>query len=53
MFAWLKPRSKPEPVNPGAALALIGHKQRRAKIHAKADEMRVAAGLPPVEWPPL
>jgi hypothetical protein len=44
---------KPEPVNPGQALAKIGHQQRRAKIRAVADEMRAAAGLPPVEWPAL
>lgn len=55
MFGWLKrkPASAPEPVNPGAALARMGHKQRRAFIHAKADEMRANAGLPPVEWPLL
>lgn len=51
MFGWLKRKPAPEPVNPGAALAKIGKQQRRALVHAKADEMRVNAGLPPVKWP--
>lgn len=51
MFGWLTRKRKPEPVSPGAALAKIGHAQRRAIIRAKADEMRVAAGVPPVKWP--
>ncbi|MEW9855910.1 hypothetical protein [Novosphingobium sp. M1R2S20] len=45
--------ASPEPVNPGAALAQIGHRQRRAKIRAKVDEMREAMGLPKAEWPAL
>lgn len=44
---------RPEPVNPGQALAKIGHVQRRAMVRAQADAMREAAGLPPVEWPAL
>lgn len=53
MFGWLIRNRKPEPVNAGAALAKIGKQQRRALVHAKADEMRANAGLPPVEWPAL
>jgi hypothetical protein len=53
MFGWLKPKPAPEPVNPGAALARMGHKQRRAFIRATADEMRARQGKPPVEWPAL
>jgi hypothetical protein len=51
MFGWFSPKPKAEPVSPGAALSKIGHMQRRALIHAKADEMRRNAGLPPVQWP--
>lgn len=51
MLGWLTRKRKPEPVAPGAALAKIGHAQRRALIHAQADKMRANAGLPPVEWP--
>lgn len=57
MFGWLfrkqAPASAPEPVNPGAALARMGHKQRRAFIRATADQMRANGGQPPVEWPAL
>lgn len=49
----LWPLRKPEPVNPGQALAKIGHKQRRAKIREQADAMRAAMGMPAAEWPPL
>ncbi|WP_156370306.1 hypothetical protein [Novosphingobium sp. Leaf2] len=51
-MGWLFNR-KPGPVNPGEALAKIGHQQRRAKIRAVADQMRADMGLPPVEWPAL
>lgn len=45
------PFRKPEPVNPGKALAELGRAKRRAIIHARADEMRAAMNLPPVQWP--
>ncbi|TCM39129.1 hypothetical protein EDF59_1068 [Novosphingobium sp. ST904] len=51
MLGWLTRKRKPQSVTPGAALAKIGHAQRRALIHAQADRMRANAGLPPVEWP--
>ncbi len=44
---------KPASDSPGAALAKLGHKQRREKVRAKADEMRAAMGLPAVRWPAL
>lgn len=53
MFGWLKRTRKPEPVSPGAALAKIGHRQRRALIHAQADQIRANMGMPPAEWPTL
>ncbi|WP_170065938.1 hypothetical protein [Novosphingobium guangzhouense] len=51
MFRWLTRKRKPEPVNPGVALAKIGHAQRRALIRARADQMRAEMGMPAVEWP--
>lgn len=57
MLGWLTRKRKPQPVAPGAALAKIGHAQRRARsralIRAQADQMRKDMWLPPVEWPAL
>ena len=62
MFGWLKPKPTPEPVNPGAELAKIGHAQRRAAarklIHDRADAMRAemrARGMdkPAIDWSAL
>lgn len=57
MLGWLTRKRKPEPVAPGAALAKIGHAQRRAQsralIRAQADQMRKDMGMPPLEWPAL
>ncbi len=39
--------------NPGRALAQIKAKNDRARIRAKADEMRASMGLPKAEWPAL
>lgn len=53
MLAGLFRTRKPAPDNPGAALAKLGHKQRREKVRAKADQMRADMGLPAVKWPAL
>ncbi len=44
-------RPQPTPSDAARILAAARGKGDRSLIHAKADEMRRRAGLPPVEWP--
>lgn len=44
-------RKQPTASDAARILAAARGQNNRARIHAKADEMRRNAGLPPVQWP--
>lgn len=44
-------RKQPSASDAARILAAARGKADRQRIHAKADEMRRNAGLPPVQWP--